>query len=184
MNKNTSFITRCAKAYPKKSCTKIIKWFDDNKHLAEKGMSTDFDLNSSEICIQLKSENDFFNLGKTLKKCILKFKKNFPEVDKYLGKWGIHHEIQLMKYEPGQFYSRYHCEHDGDPRHVKRVFAWMIFLNDIKIGGGTQFLYQKQIIKPKAGDFYIWPASWTHLHRGVVAPKETKFILTGWVNYI
>ena len=59
----------------------------------------------------------------------------------------------------------------------------MIFLNTIKKGGGTKFLFQETIVKPKAGDFYIWPAYWTHLHQGVNAPKETKYIITGWIEY-
>ena len=37
---------------------------------------------------------------------------------------------------------------------------------------------------PVAGNFYIWPDYWTHFHKGVVALKEEKFILTGWINYV
>ena len=47
-----------------------------------------------------------------------------------------------------------------------------VFLNDIKKGGGTEFILQKYVAKPKAGDFYIWPAYWTHFHRGVKALKK------------
>ena len=60
----------------------------------------------------------------------------------------------------------------------------MFFLNDIKKGGGTEFILQKYVAKPKAGDFYIWPAYWTHFHRGVKAPKERKYIVTGWCEYV
>ena len=57
-------------------------------------------------------------------------------------------------------------------------------MNTIKKGGGTKFLYQKFIATPNEGDFYIWPAGWSHFHKGVNAPKETKYILTGWCSYI
>ena len=57
------------------------------------------------------------------------------------------------------------------------------YLNDIKDGGGTHFVYQNFTTKPVAGNLYIWPAGWTHMHHGVNAPKEVKYILTGWVNY-
>ena len=56
-------------------------------------------------------------------------------------------------------------------------------LNNIRRGGGTEFVYQRVIAKPRAGDLYIWPAGWTHMHRGVNAPKEVKYILTGWFVY-
>ena len=26
----------------------------------------------------------------------------------------------------------------------------------------------------------FWPAYWTHPHKGIPAPKETKYIVTGW----
>jgi len=28
----------------------------------------------------------------------------------------------------------------------------------------------------------IWPADWTHTHRGIVAPNEEKIIATGWLH--
>ena len=48
---------------------------------------------------------------------------------------------------------------------------------------GLLRIHQKVIIKPRAGDFYIWPAGWTHMHRGINAPKEIKYIITGWYVY-
>ena len=29
----------------------------------------------------------------------------------------------------------------------------------------------------------IWPTDFTHTHRGIVAPKEEKWIATGWFNF-
>ena len=59
----------------------------------------------------------------------------------------------------------------------------MMFLNNITKGGGTKFLFQDYIAQPKAGDFYIWPAGWTHFHQGIKAPTEKKYIITGWFSY-
>ena len=87
-----------------------------------------------------------------------------------------------MKYEPNNFYNHIHCE--TGKNNPYRIFAWMIYLNTIKNGGGTEFLHFNKILIPKAGDMYIWPSGWTHLHRGVVAPQETKYLLTGWVSYL
>lgn len=65
-----------------------------------------------------------------------------------------------------------------------RVFAWMIYLNDIKQGGGTEFIYQDIITIPRAGDFYIWPAGVSHMHRGENAPFEKKYTITGWFIFV
>jgi hypothetical protein len=180
-----SFINKISKVFPKKSCDSLIRWFEKNLHLAAPGLAGSFNtkLDNLEICLHLKNDYDHYSLGKTLNKCIKQFKKIYPEVDKYLGPWDIHPFIQLMKYEPGNFYRHIHCENEGHPPHFNRAFAWMIFLNTIKKGGGTKFIYQNIVVKPVAGDFYIWPAGWTHFHQGVNAPNEKKYILTGWINY-
>ena len=179
-----NFIYNIPKAYPQKSCNKLIDWFEKNIDIATPGTSEGKKLNDLEINLQIKHKDDYFGLGKTLIKAIKKFKKAFPHVDKYIGKWNLNPSMQLMKYKPNNYYNVIHCENSGSPKHFKRVFAFMIFLNDIKKGGGTKFIYQNFVAKPEAGDFYIWPAYWTHLHQGVNAPKENKYIITGWVEYI
>ena len=30
----------------------------------------------------------------------------------------------------------------------------------------------------------IWPCDWTHVHRGVTSPTQTKYIATGWYTYL
>jgi len=89
---------------------------------------------------------------------------------------------QLSKYEPNNYYENIHCDVGKTCRN--RIFAWMIYLNDIKVGGGTYFVHQEFTTKPISGNLYIWPAGWTHMHVGVNAPHETKYILTGWVEYV
>jgi len=58
-----------------------------------------------------------------------------------------------------------------------------VYLNDIEERGGTLFKYQNVRCQPKAGKMVLWPAGWTHFHKSEVAPKETKYILTGWYRY-
>ena len=181
-----NFIHHISKAYPKKSCDKLINWFEENIDNATPGTSGEKhqELDDLEINITLKNKEDYFGLGNTIVKGIKHFKKTFPYLDKYIGKWNLNTSMQMSKYKPNNYYKSIHCENSGYEKHLKRTFAFMIFLNDIKKGGGTKFLYQKFVAKPIAGDFYIWPAYWTHLHQGVNAPKENKYIITGWVEYI
>jgi len=179
-----SFINKFSKAYPKKSCDNLIKWFEQNNKMSLPGVAGISKLDNLEIRIHLKTENDYYGLGTTINKCVERFKKIYPQVDMFTRRWSVCPFIQLMKYEPGNFYHKIHCENDGTPDTLNRAFAWMIFLNTIKKGGGTKFIYQNIIAQPIAGDFYIWPAGWTHFHQGVNAPYEEKYILTGWVNYL
>jgi hypothetical protein len=41
------------------------------------------------------------------------------------------------------------------------------------------FIYQGVITKPRRGLTVIWPADWTHTHRGIPSPTQEKYIVTG-----
>ena len=57
----------------------------------------------------------------------------------------------------------------------------MIYLNNVT-NGGTYFDNYNLTLNAVEGRLLIWPAFWTHFHRGVVAPNERKYIITGWAS--
>ena len=178
-----NFIHEIIEAYPKESCIKLIEYFENNLHLASRG--NEGKLDDMEITLDLDFHNPvWFGLEETLIKSIGEYKTRYPLIDTNLGTWNSDISCQLMKYQPNDHYSKIHCENDGYPPQLARCFAWMIYLNDIREGGGTYFHHQDITLTPRAGNFYIWPAGWTHMHQGVNAPKEVKYIITGWFNFI
>ena len=60
--------------------------------------------------------------------------------------------------------------------------VYMLYLNTVTDGGGTEFIHQKIITNAEKGKLVIWPADFTHLHRGIVSPTEIKYIATGWLD--
>tara|TARA_B100001113_G_C21050302_1_gene596448 strand:- start:967 stop:1209 length:243 start_codon:yes stop_codon:yes gene_type:complete len=59
----------------------------------------------------------------------------------------------------------------------------MIYLNDIPLenGGATDFYHQEITFQPKKGTLVLWPAAYTHMHRGAFLTGElSKYIATGW----
>jgi hypothetical protein len=90
---------------------------------------------------------------------------------------------RLQKTLPGQGYHRWHFE-SSSAEVSSRVCAWMIYLNDVDHGGETEFLYLKRRISAKAGRLVIWPASFTHTHRGNPPLSGDKYVITGWMEYI
>ena len=79
-------------------------------------------------------------------------------------------------------YSTWHCE-AGNLDSSDRAFVYMLYLNDDFEGGGTQFMYQKHEEKPKQGKLVIWPAGYTHVHRGNMLESGSKYIATGWAFF-
>jgi hypothetical protein len=91
-------------------------------------------------------------------------------------------DFNLQKYEPGEGFYKWHCERSKGPTST-RVLVWMIYLNDVD-DGGTEFLYQKYTEKAEAGKLLIWPPDWTYTHRGQISYTKTKYILTGWFDFV
>ena len=90
--------------------------------------------------------------------------------------------FNIQKYEKGGHFNMIHCER-SNTQSMHRVFAWMTYLNDVEDGGETYFEHFDLRIKPKAGKTLIWPAEWTHAHRGEILNKGNKYIITGWMHF-
>jgi hypothetical protein len=89
-------------------------------------------------------------------------------------------EVKLQKTPPRGGYHFWHCENFTKDTSG-RVLAWMIYLNDIPPGEGeTEFIWQKRRFQPEAGTCLIWPAYFTHTHRGNPVYSTSKYIATGW----
>jgi hypothetical protein len=126
--------------------------------------------------------NDISNLivlkvNEVLNKCIELYAKEFWIV-KQLKATSL--EIKLQKTPPKGGYHVWHSEQDNI-KHANRVLAWTIYLNDILNGEGeTEFLWQGLRVQPKAGTVSIFPAFFTHTHRGNPVYSCNKYIATGW----
>ena len=89
---------------------------------------------------------------------------------------------KLQKTQSGGGYHIWHCE-DGAFVYRDRVLTWMMYLNDIphENGGATDFLHQKCSFQPTTGTMVMWPATYTHIHRGAFLTGDIpKYIATGW----
>ncbi len=90
----------------------------------------------------------------------------------------------IQEYKPNQGYKIWHYENNGCDISGKRHLVYMTYLNDCP-HAGTEFFYQNKRYQCKAGDTLIWPAAWTHTHKGEISKKQTKnkYIITGWWRY-
>ena len=90
--------------------------------------------------------------------------------------------IKIQKTKPGQGYHIWHAE-STSRADSQRLLAWTAYLNDNFEAGETEFLYQQYRYKPSKGDVVIFPAAFTHTHRGNPPIGGDKYIITGWVEF-
>ena len=61
-----------------------------------------------------------------------------------------------------------------------RMLVGMLYLNDVSKGGETEFYHQGVSIQPRQGTVVVWPAYFTHTHRGNPPVSNTKYIVNKW----
>jgi|21_taG_2_1085346.scaffolds.fasta_scaffold130709_1 hypothetical protein len=90
---------------------------------------------------------------------------------------------KLQKTKIGGGYHEWHNE-QFNVDSSSRILTWSIYLNNVEEGGETEFLHQSKRIKAKKGKILIFPASFTHTHRGNPPLSSDKYILTGWWDIV
>jgi hypothetical protein len=91
-------------------------------------------------------------------------------------------ETKIQKTEPGQGYHVWHYE-TSNRYTANRLFNYHIYLNTVEEGGETEFLYLGRRLKPVEGQVIIYPAHFTHTHRGNPPLSGPKYLLNGWIEF-
>ena len=179
-------------AFTKEYCENVIKLFEKaeangftyNRQVHE-GWNTTLKSDESFTSIDWIS-NDAFDPGGKL------FQETFWTdiypiyTEKYgcLKDMAAHHifHIKVQRTKPEQGYHVWHCE-ASNRELSNRIMAYTLYLNDVDEGGETEFLYQRKRIRATQGTLVLWPAAYTHTHRGNPPLSNTKYIMTGWVEF-
>ena len=120
----------------------------------------------------------------SLNMAMQEYNKLYPESDR-TAPWGVLEVINVQRYDPpsGGYHSWHSERVSGKFPVALRHLVFMTYLNDVREGGETEWKFQNIKVKPERGLTVIWPSDWTFTHRGLVAPEETKIIVTGWTSF-
>jgi hypothetical protein len=119
-----------------------------------------------------------------LQTVLLEYIEKYPQCNLY-SPFRLVSPPQVQKYEPGGGYFSWHTERCHAKTHeiASRHLVFMTYLNDVIDAGETEFALQNLKVQPRKGLTLIWPADWTHTHRGIASPTQKKYIVTGWYNF-
>jgi len=101
--------------------------------------------------------------------------------------------LQLLKYEPGQFYEDHHdyIEHNRERQQGVRILTAYLYLNDVEAGGGTRFTGLDLTVMPKRGRALFWPSVLNDKphekdhrtnHQALPVEAGIKFGANGWFH--
>lgn len=187
------FIGVFSSVYPDGFCEHLISEFDRNQNLgagtdrqngegAEKHRKNDYQISSNGKNINFEpfennQTSDVFFRG--LQHCFEAYTNEFSVLKDIKINCN---NMKMQKTSSGGGYHVWHGE-QGNGEQANRGLVYMLYLNTLppEANGETEFLYQQRRINPVENTMVVWPAAFTHAHRGnPVYGDNTKYIVTGW----
>ena len=175
---------------PTSICDNLISYFELNvpkQKIGVLGSGLDQDIKDS-VDINIKPKEIVLPGNEAFKAYFDQLLECYKD---YVAEWTFLQEISqrleissfnLQRYKTGQHFKKIHTERFSiDSLH--RIFAFMTYLNDVQEGGSTYFSHYDLEIQPRKGLTLIWPAEWTHAHRGNILKEGSKYIITGWITF-
>ena len=119
---------------------------------------------------------------KYLQDCVDDYLLQYPDADKKVQLFNIRERYNIQWYPKGGGYKTWHHENAGNRMEAHRHLVFMTYCNDLP-NAGTQFKYQNFTSPSIKGLTLIWPAAFTHTHRGQITEEYEKMIVTGWYSF-
>jgi len=180
-----NFVVRYRGAFSRKECADLVEYIDylDNNNLLFYDTEKLHQVDNKTINV-----NNGFNLDVTAASRISQ--QILPNmkicIDEYVNMFSLLqtsefavYDCKLKKIPPGGGFHSWHYE-NGSYISAPRSFVIQVYLNDEFDGGETEFLYQNLREEAVTGDVIIFPAGFTHTHRGNPPIGGTKYIATTW----
>lgn len=186
---NENFVRNYDGVYSPELCQAVISYFEQMSQSGygvvrqESRLKKDDDAVhvTHDQLIKLTASRDLSNaIFEGLHKAVSTYIKEFASLETIENLTIF--DLKIQKTKIGGGYHLWHFESDSR-RHGGRVLVYTVYLNDVAEGGETEFLYTPLRVKAKQGTVSIFPAGFTHTHRGNPPISNEKYIITGWVEF-
>ena len=172
---------------PISDCDNIVRFFEKTYVPKSSGLKA-FNRNRQKVCSTMTLDfgqdweiNDsvYFFVNEGIEKYRNKY-DYLKKIDK-ISQWRLSPSYNIQRYD-GEEEGFFSLHNETSGSYPYRLLAWMVYLNDAECG--TEFPYQEKTVTPKTGRTVIWPAGWTHPHKGVTPNIGLKYIATGWFYHL
>ncbi len=171
-------------------CDQIIDYYDKHKIKQKQGSTSSGtinldtkdrkDISISPQDLNVKGNEIFNTYFESLFELYKDYNNQWPFLASIISTLEIG-RFNVGRYIAGQHFQKIHTER-ATFGSLHRLLAFMTYLNDVEDGGSTYFSHYDLEIKPKKGLTLIWPAEWTHAHKGNIINSGSKYIITGWLT--
>jgi hypothetical protein len=193
---HTDFIGTYSDVYPEGFCQHLIEEFE---RFSEQGAGSDR-RQSEGVDKHRKDDYQLFMNGKNfnmepfngedsqrlffhgLQQCYEEYVNTYSVLKE--GRINCNH-MKMQRTTEGGGYHVWHSE-QSNGEQANRCLVYILYLNSLpeESNGETEFLYQKRRVNPVENTMVIWPAGFTHPHRGNPVYGDTaKYVVTGWFYY-
>jgi hypothetical protein len=169
-------------------CEIMIDWFEENPDLQLNGRVSD---NADDQEVQ--------PLFKVSTQSIIPFESPLAELMSKICNICYDNYINIVKESPNQCicfrdysirvynkdngFFKTHVD-QGAGGTVTRLFAIILYLNDVEHGGETEFPTFNKKIKPERGKVLMFPCNYMYPHGGNMPISGSKYIATAFINFV
>ena len=169
----------------KEECREAIRWTKTHKILQEDRQKEQSGYSYCDLMDRGESIGRCFSpkplrpIERGLRLLVDSYVEKYPEVQ-MVESWDIDY-VRFKWWKPGDYYSIWHSEHGtGDTSY--RILSFLLYLSDND--AYTEFKRHRNV-RSKAGRGIIFPAYFTHQHRGSICKKGLdRFIVSGYFSFL
>ncbi len=186
--KITDLIVVLKNYIPDETCDEILEWFKSNTHLQTDGSVYSTEGDQSEV------DKDFKNAIQTLVPPRASISDKMTEITaSAFEEAGSRYPVPesnitfndycVRVYPKGEGIFKLHVDQQAFGP-VSRLFACIMYLNDVEIGGETEFPEWNIAVKPEKGKVLLFPCNYLFKHQGNVPISNEKYIATNFINFM
>jgi len=167
---NENFVLTVDNVFSEIECNSIIEKFKKENLILSN--------NQNYYYFNIENKNDLPYIEK-LYSVLNQYKNKYPEINLTSSFWDLNH-LRLKCFKNGNSFSNWHSEHSFTASH--RVLSLQIYLTEHNCG--TEF-YNNKTVLSKIGRVCIFPAYFTHTHRGQSCPEnKDRYIITSYISFV